>query len=577
MQNLELELKSLDEERIEILLTEIEDMRVGNVSSLQHELERERDDASQSAQKPRSPSISGTYQNLVERAREARSRPARSRSTTCAASLQVRALDQILFDSGKHRDQAAGCRRCSRASSAMPDPQKLKGHRVRVEGHTDSVPIATARFPSNWELSAARAAVVVRFLIEQGLEPTKLSADGATGPVRCPIADERHATGARAQPPHRDRAGAGRGRLMSRRELLLESLFRTGVRRRRTDARAPPRGACASADRRATCTLYRARRGQGGLRHGARAPSRVLGDRIVRGLDSPSPRTGTARPVAGIEVIEAVAPASRRAQRTPPRTRALEIGRRARSTRSEHLLVPDLGRRLGPAGPAPVDPVCRSTREASALTDAAACARVPASTDLNAVRRAPVAHQGGRPGSRRALAPPSARSQLSDVARGPPRNVIGSGPTAPDPTTYADALRVLDRFAVTAPADARAHLAAGARGERPETPKPGDAQGFERVEHHIVGSLAVALDAVEAAAIERGLRVVRLPDDLYGEARDCGRRLAERARAERGSGPVLLLAGGEPTVDRARPGPRRARAGGSRWHLRTRHRGRARR
>ncbi|MBT5495044.1 MAG: OmpA family protein [Alphaproteobacteria bacterium] len=47
-----------------------------------------------------------------------------------------------------------------------------------VEGHTDDVPIRTARFPSNWELSASRASSVVRYFIEQGIKPSRLKAAG---------------------------------------------------------------------------------------------------------------------------------------------------------------------------------------------------------------------------------------------------------------------------------------------------------------------------------------------------------------------------------------------------------------
>lgn len=57
---------------------------------------------------------------------------------------------------------------------------------VRIEGHTDSTPISTARFPSNWELSTARAASVLARLIEFGISPDRLSAAGYAGfqPVR---------------------------------------------------------------------------------------------------------------------------------------------------------------------------------------------------------------------------------------------------------------------------------------------------------------------------------------------------------------------------------------------------------
>ena len=51
-------------------------------------------------------------------------------------------------------------------------------YKVEVQGHTDDVPINTAQFPSNWELSAARAAAVVRFLVSRGVEATRLVAVG---------------------------------------------------------------------------------------------------------------------------------------------------------------------------------------------------------------------------------------------------------------------------------------------------------------------------------------------------------------------------------------------------------------
>ena len=47
---------------------------------------------------------------------------------------------------------------------------------LRVDGHTDRVPITSARYPSNWELSAARATSVVKYLIAQNLSPTRLAA-----------------------------------------------------------------------------------------------------------------------------------------------------------------------------------------------------------------------------------------------------------------------------------------------------------------------------------------------------------------------------------------------------------------
>ena len=51
-------------------------------------------------------------------------------------------------------------------------------YKVRIEGHTDNTPINTEKYPSNWELSTARACQVVRYFIEQGIPPERISAEG---------------------------------------------------------------------------------------------------------------------------------------------------------------------------------------------------------------------------------------------------------------------------------------------------------------------------------------------------------------------------------------------------------------
>lgn len=70
---------------------------------------------------------------------------------------------------------------------------KDTGYRIRVEGHTDSRPIANARYPSNWELSTARAAAVLMLLAERGIAPERLSAAGYGGFQ--PVADNATAPG----------------------------------------------------------------------------------------------------------------------------------------------------------------------------------------------------------------------------------------------------------------------------------------------------------------------------------------------------------------------------------------------
>ena len=89
---------------------------------------------------------------------------------------------EVLFASGDDRINPAGQAEMRRLAQALKEisakiPSQLDWV-LRVDGHTDIRPIATARFPSNWELSSARALSVVRFLIKQGVPPHRLAATG---------------------------------------------------------------------------------------------------------------------------------------------------------------------------------------------------------------------------------------------------------------------------------------------------------------------------------------------------------------------------------------------------------------
>jgi hydroxypyruvate reductase len=161
--------------------------------------------------------------------------------------------------------------------------------------------------------------------------------------------------------------------------------------------------------------------------------------------------------------------------------------------------------------------------------------------EINAVRKHLSRIKGG--GLARAALPASLLTlAISDVPDDQP-DAIGSGPTAPDPTCFGDALAVLSR-AGASPEHAVEYLQAGERGERPETARVGDLC-FASAEYRVIASLDTALSAVAAAAEARGLPVRSLGRSLRGEARDCARTLAR----ELSSGPPqLLLAGGEPSV-----------------------------
>jgi hydroxypyruvate reductase len=142
---------------------------------------------------------------------------------------------------------------------------------------------------------------------------------------------------------------------------------------------------------------------------------------------------------------------------------------------------------------------------------------------------------------------------LSDVPGDDP-SVIASGPFSPDPTTYADAQKVLieRRICGDIPRAVRTHIESGVGGSLPETPKPGD-PAFGKVTSAVVGSNRMALEAVRTAAEREGAAVARiLPGFLRGEARECARAFVSELKAAAASVPagkvVVLAAGGETTV-----------------------------
>jgi hydroxypyruvate reductase len=142
---------------------------------------------------------------------------------------------------------------------------------------------------------------------------------------------------------------------------------------------------------------------------------------------------------------------------------------------------------------------------------------------------------------------------LSDIV-GDPLDAIASGPTVPDPTTYADALAILDRYKIRAaiPASIRSHLEAGGAGRQPETPKPAD-PAFARVRNVMVASNIQALRAAEAEARRLGLTPLILSSFIEGETREVARMHAALALEARASGlpiapPVCFITGGETTV-----------------------------
>jgi chemotaxis protein MotB len=89
--------------------------------------------------------------------------------------MTVKMKDKILFSSGSATLGKEGLDALRLVADAL---RTVQGKVIRVEGHTDNVPATGSAFPSNWELSSARALAVVRFLQDQGVDPTKLAGAG---------------------------------------------------------------------------------------------------------------------------------------------------------------------------------------------------------------------------------------------------------------------------------------------------------------------------------------------------------------------------------------------------------------
>lgn len=94
------------------------------------------------------------------------------------AGLLLRFKDNVLFDSGSSR-LTNKSKDVLNYTSNILNSNSFKDKFISIEGHTDNVPISTAEFPSNWELSVARASNVARYLVERtGIDPKRISASG---------------------------------------------------------------------------------------------------------------------------------------------------------------------------------------------------------------------------------------------------------------------------------------------------------------------------------------------------------------------------------------------------------------
>jgi len=165
--------------------------------------------------------------------------------------------------------------------------------------------------------------------------------------------------------------------------------------------------------------------------------------------------------------------------------------------------------------------------------------------EMNTVRKHLSAIHGGRLAA--ACKAPVVALIISDVTGDDPTH-IASGPCAPDPTTYTDALEILARYGVSPPRAVKLRLEKGAD----ETPKPGDPV-FVRVENRVIATAHRSLEAAAAVFRANGVEPVIFGDTLTGEACEVAKVFASVVNEIRQYGrpwkpPVALISGGECTV-----------------------------
>ena len=136
---------------------------------------RERNAALEKAKEEQVRKVSSTYENLLEKMKSEISK-GQVTISELKGKLTVNMVDSILFDSGKAEVKKGGLEILGKVISILKD---VSDKSIRIEGHTDTVQIVgilARRYPTNWELSAARAINVARHLQDQGIDPGHLSA-----------------------------------------------------------------------------------------------------------------------------------------------------------------------------------------------------------------------------------------------------------------------------------------------------------------------------------------------------------------------------------------------------------------
>ena len=127
------------------------------------------------AQEEKVKEVSSTYENLLEKMKKEVSE-GQVTISELRGKLTVNMVDAILFEPGQAEVKKGGLEVLGKVASILKEE---KDKAIRIEGHTDNVPITGAlarKYPTNWELSAARAIHVARILQQEGIDPVLLSA-----------------------------------------------------------------------------------------------------------------------------------------------------------------------------------------------------------------------------------------------------------------------------------------------------------------------------------------------------------------------------------------------------------------
>ncbi len=275
----------------------------------------------------------------------------------------------------------------------------------------------------------------------------------------------------------------------------------------------------------------------------ASAAEETLGDRIADGVVAV--KDGHLAPTRRVHLLEAGHPVPD--ERGAAAARAIHD--LAHSAGPDDLVLVLISGGGSALTPAPAPPITLAEKQALTRLLLRAGADIK---QLNAVRKHCSILKGGQ--LARAAAPARVHALLLSDVIDDPLDVIASGPTAPDASTFAQALAILDRFGIAdqvAPGIIR-RLEEGRRGAIPETPKPGDPL-FEHVTNTVIGNNHLVIESAMERAGALGLPPHFLTRTLEGEAREVAARFVALAREVRtGAGPArapcCLIAGGETTV-----------------------------